>query len=44
MFENGKMAIFEGKLRQFRILPKVLNLTVPRIIDQFERKKLPKEV
>ena len=31
------------KWRQFRILPKVLNLTVPRIIDQFEPKRCQKK-
>ena len=31
MLENGQIAVFEGKCRRFRILPKVLSLTVPRM-------------
>ena len=43
MFENGKIAVFEGKLRHFRILQKVLNLTVTRIIDRIGRKRCQKK-
>ena len=43
MFENDKVAVFEGKLLRFRILPKVKNLTVPRIIGRFERKRCKKK-
>ena len=43
MSENGKIAVFEGKSRQFRILPKVSSLTGPRIIEQFGRKSCQKK-
>ena len=43
MFENGKIAVFEGECRRFRIIPKVLRLTVPRIIDQCGRKRCQKK-
>ena len=42
MFENGQIAVFEGKC-QFPNLPKVLSLTVPQIIDQFGRKRSQKK-
>ena len=42
-FENGKIAVFEGECRRFRIIPKVLRLTVPRIIDQCGRKRCQKK-
>ena len=38
MFENGQLAIFERKCHRFRIL-----LTVPRIINQFGRKRRQKK-
>ena len=43
MLENDKIAVFEGKCRRFRILPKVESLTEARIIDQFGRKRCQKE-
>ena len=43
MHENGKIAVFEGKRRRFRILPKVYNLTVSRIINQCGRKRCQKK-
>ena len=47
MFENGKIVVFKGKCRRFRILANVQSLTAPRIISRFGRKmcqKKPKEV
>ena len=38
MFENRLRAFFEGKCRRFR------NPTVPRIIDQFRRKRCQKKL
>ena len=43
MFENSQIAVFKGKYRQFRILPKVQSLTVLRMIDQFGQKKCQKK-
>ena len=41
--KNSKIAVFEGKWRRFRILPKVWSLTSPRIIDQFGHKTCQKK-
>ena len=43
MFENSKIAVFEGKWGRFRNFTKLSNLTVTRIIDQFERKRCQKK-
>ena len=43
MFENGQIVVFDGKCRRFRVLPKLLNRTVPQIIDQFRRKTCQKK-
>ena len=44
MFENGQIAVFEGKWGWFRILLKVQNSTVTRIIYQFEGQKKREDV
>ena len=43
MFENGKIVVFKGKCRRFRILANVQSLTAPRIIDRFGRKRCQKK-
>ena len=43
MFENGQIAVFEGKCRQFPNLPKVLSLTLTRKFYQFGRKRFQKK-